>query len=94
MKRLQLGDPVDVCIPTGNFGNILAAYYAKLVRQSMGVELIVISSVGVFEQLGVPTRRLLCASNQNNILTDFLMVGSSFRPTARPYPPPWPRQAP
>lgn len=49
------GDPVDVCVPTGNFGNILAAYYAKC--------------------MGVPLGRLLCASNTNNVLFDFLSSG-------------------
>jgi len=49
------GEPVDVCVPTGNFGNILAAYYAK--------------------RMGVPLGRLLCASNTNNVLFDFLSTG-------------------
>ena len=49
------GRPIDVCVPTGNFGNILAAYYAK--------------------HAGVPIERLLCASNENRILTDFLTSG-------------------
>ncbi len=49
------GDPFDVCVPTGNFGNIFAAYVAK--------------------RMGLPIRRLVCASNSNNILTDFLATG-------------------
>ena len=49
------GEPVDVCVPTGNFGNILAAYYAR--------------------RMGVPLGRLLCASNTNNVLFDFLSSG-------------------
>ena len=49
------GDPIDVCVPTGNFGNILAAWYAR--------------------DIGVPIRRLLCASNSNNVLYDFLSSG-------------------
>ena len=49
------GAPVDVCVPTGNFGNILAAHYAK--------------------RMGVPLGRLLCASNSNNVLTDFIATG-------------------
>ncbi len=49
------GDPIDVCVPTGNFGNILAAWYAR--------------------DIGVPVRRLLCASNTNNVLYDFLSSG-------------------
>lgn len=54
-KTLSLGEPFDVVVPTGNFGNILAAYYAK--------------------QMGIPIDMLICASNQNNILTDFISTG-------------------
>ena len=54
--RVQAGDPIDVCVPTGNFGNILAAYYAK--------------------RMGTPIRRLLCASNENRVLTDFINTGT------------------
>jgi threonine synthase len=50
------GSPVDVCVPTGNFGNILGAYYAK--------------------RMGVPIGRLLCASNENNVLADFIATGT------------------
>jgi len=50
------GEPIDVCVPTGNFGNILAGYYAK--------------------RMGVPIERLLCASNENNVLTDFISTGT------------------
>ena len=53
---VQAGDVVDVCVPTGNFGNILAAYYAK--------------------RMGTPIRRLLCASNENRVLTDFINTGT------------------
>jgi len=53
---IELGTPFDLCIPTGNFGNILAAYYAK--------------------KLGVPVRQLICASNDNNILSDFINFGT------------------
>ncbi|XP_051872717.1 threonine synthase-like 1 [Pristis pectinata] len=52
---ITFGDPVDVCIPTGNFGNILAAVYAKC--------------------MGIPIRKFICASNQNNALTDFIRTG-------------------
>jgi len=52
---IQKGDRVNVCVPTGNFGNILAAYYAK--------------------RMGVPLGRLICASNRNNVLTDFITTG-------------------
>lgn len=50
------GDRMDVCVPTGNFGNILGAYYARLA--------------------GVPIGRLLCASNENNVLADFIATGT------------------
>ncbi|MFC6254702.1 threonine synthase [Secundilactobacillus hailunensis] len=49
------GDTVNFSVPTGNFGDILAGYYAK--------------------QLGLPVNRLICASNQNNVLTDFFQTG-------------------
>lgn len=52
---IVLGDPINFSVPTGNFGNILSAYYAKL--------------------LGVPVNKLICASNQNNVLTDFIQTG-------------------
>ena len=49
------GDKVNVVVPTGNFGNILAAYYAK--------------------KMGLPIGKLICASNANNVLTDFIRTG-------------------
>ena len=49
------GDPVNFCVPTGNFGNILAGYYAR--------------------NMGLPVGRLICASNRNNVLTDFFHSG-------------------
>ncbi len=49
---IKMGDKINVCVPTGNFGNILAAYFAKL--------------------MGLPISKLICASNKNNVLTDFL----------------------
>jgi threonine synthase len=54
--EIKLGDKLDVCVPTGNFGNIFAAYIAKL--------------------MGLPLGKLVCASNMNNILTDFLENGT------------------
>lgn len=54
-KEIELGEKINVCVPTGNFGNILAAYIAKL--------------------MGLPINKLICASNSNNILTDFLNTG-------------------
>ncbi|MBQ6891688.1 MAG: threonine synthase, partial [Clostridia bacterium] len=53
--RIALGDPVDFVVPTGNFGDILAGYFAKC--------------------LGLPVGKLVCASNANNILTDFFSTG-------------------
>ena len=53
--KVQKGEPVNFCVPTGNFGNILSAYYAG--------------------QMGVPIHKLICASNRNNVLTDFLTTG-------------------
>ena len=52
---VQAGQAIDICVPTGNFGNILAAYYAM--------------------RMGLPVGRLVCASNENNVLTDFLTTG-------------------
>ncbi len=53
--EISPGETVNVCVPTGNFGDILAAYYAK--------------------GIGVPLGKLICASNANNVLTDFLSTG-------------------
>ena len=50
-----MGDKVNFCVPTGNFGDILAAYYAK--------------------RMGLPVGKLICASNSNDVLTDFLRTG-------------------
>lgn len=54
-QRICLGDKIDICVPTGNFGNIFAAFTAK--------------------KMGLPVRRLICASNKNNVLTDFINTG-------------------
>ena len=54
-EKIQPGQTINVCVPTGNFGNILAAYYAR--------------------EMGVPIGRLICASNSNNVLTDFIRTG-------------------
>ncbi|MCR4963015.1 MAG: threonine synthase [Firmicutes bacterium] len=53
--RVELGAPIDIAVPTGNFGNILAAWYAK--------------------KMGLPVHRLLCASNENDVLTEVLTTG-------------------
>ncbi|MBO4212678.1 MAG: threonine synthase [Clostridia bacterium] len=55
-KKIKNGDAINVCVPTGNFGNILAAYIAKL--------------------MGLPIDKLICASNVNNVLTDFIRTGT------------------
>lgn len=52
---IALGQEIDIVVPTGNFGNILAAFYAK--------------------KMGLPVRKLVCASNANNVLTEFLRMG-------------------
>ena len=54
--EIELGETVNVTVPTGNFGNILAAYYAKL--------------------MGLPIGKLICASNKNKVLTDFIRTGT------------------
>ncbi len=53
--EIKMGDKVDFVVPTGNFGNILAGYYAKL--------------------MGLPVGKLVCASNENNVLTEFFANG-------------------
>lgn len=53
--QITMGQPVNYCVPTGNFGDILAGYLAKL--------------------LGLPVGRLICASNSNKVLTDFIRTG-------------------
>ena len=52
---IQMGDPINFCVPTGNFGDILAGYLAK--------------------KSGLPVDKLICASNENNVLTDFIKTG-------------------
>ena len=54
--QINLGDKVNFCVPTGNFGDILAGYLAK--------------------KLGLPVGTLVCASNANNVLTDFIRTGT------------------
>lgn len=53
--KIEMGDKLDFCVPTGNFGDILAGWYAK--------------------KMGLPIGRLICASNCNNVLTDFISTG-------------------
>ncbi len=53
--EIKLGEKINITVPTGNFGNILAAYYAM--------------------KMGLPVNKFICASNKNNILTDFIESG-------------------
>ena len=53
--KITFGDEVDFCVPTGNFGDILAGYFAR--------------------KMGLPVGRLICASNANDVLTEFLTTG-------------------
>ena len=54
-NEIRSGEKINIVVPTGNFGNILAAYYAK--------------------NMGLPVNKLICASNENNVLTDFFNTG-------------------
>ena len=54
-EEISLGEKINIVVPTGNFGNILAAYYAY--------------------KMGLPVKKLICASNKNSILTDFIKTG-------------------
>ena len=58
-RQIKQGEKINFVVPTGNFGNILAGYYAK--------------------QMGLPVNKLICASNSNNVLTDFLTTGTYSR---------------
>ncbi len=62
-NQIKMGETVDFAVPTGNFGNILAGYYAK--------------------RMGLPVGTLLCASNKNNVLTEFWRTGTY--ETRRPF---------
>lgn len=53
--KITMGEKISFCVPTGNFGDILAGYYAK--------------------QMGLPVKRLICASNSNDVLTEFFHTG-------------------
>ena len=54
-EQIEMGDEIDFVVPTGNFGDILAGWYAK--------------------QMGLPVRKLVCASNRNKVLADFFANG-------------------
>ena len=67
--RIKAGEKINFAVPTGNFGNILAGYYAKM--------------------SGLPINMLICASNDNNVLSDFFTDGTydstrEFRRTISP----------
>lgn len=53
---IGMKEAFNVVVPTGNFGNILAAWTAK--------------------QLGTPIGQLVCASNDNHVLSDFFASGT------------------
>ena len=53
--KVKLGEKINITVPTGNFGNILAGYYAY--------------------EMGLPVNKFICASNSNNVLTDFINTG-------------------
>jgi threonine synthase len=53
--EIKTGDKINIVVPTGNFGNILAAFYAR--------------------EMGLPVQRLICASNENKVLTEFINMG-------------------
>lgn len=68
-EEISMGAEINIVVPTGNFGNILAAYYAR--------------------RMGLPVKKLICASNANNVLTDFIATGiydrnRSFKTTVSP----------
>ncbi|MCL2079683.1 MAG: threonine synthase [Oscillospiraceae bacterium] len=55
-EEIKLGEKINFCVPTGNFGNILAAYYAYM--------------------MGLPINKLICASNRNDVLRQFINTGT------------------
>ena len=55
-EKIGKGEEINIVVPTGNFGNILAAWFAK--------------------QMGIPVRKLICASNRNKVLCDFFSTGT------------------
>ena len=54
-RQIEMGDEVNFVVPTGNFGDILAGWYAK--------------------KMGLPVKKLVCASNRNKVLADFFKKG-------------------
>lgn len=68
-EKIKQGEKINFVVPTGNFGNILAAYYAC--------------------RIGLPVNKLICASNENNVLSEFIKTGTydrnrDFRMTISP----------
>ena len=67
--EIKEGEKINITVPTGNFGNILASWYAR--------------------EMGLPVNKLICASNENNVLTEFINTGiynreREFRKTISP----------
>ena len=56
MGDIKMGEEINFCVPTGNFGDILAGFYAK--------------------KMGLPIKKLICASNENKVLFDFINTGT------------------
>lgn len=54
-KKIKIGSEIDIAVPSGNFGNLFAAFFMK--------------------QMGLPIRKFICASNSNNVLTQFFQTG-------------------
>ena len=54
-RAVKMGEEIEFCVPTGNFGDILAGWYAK--------------------RMGLPVKKLICASNKNDVLTEFISTG-------------------
>jgi threonine synthase len=59
-RQIKTGEAINFVVPTGNFGNILSAWYAR--------------------EMGLPVGKLICASNENRVLTDFFETGLYDRP--------------
>ena len=54
-EQLEEGEEIDFYIPSGNLGEVVAAYYAKI--------------------MGLPIRKIHCASNENNSLAQLAKTG-------------------
>ncbi len=54
-EEITFGEKIYLSVPSGNFGNVLGAFYAQ--------------------NMGVPIEQLLVASNENDILTQWINTG-------------------